>query len=49
MDGAVGAEGEGSDVGDADAAFNTYIAPEPATMTLLVLGGLAVLRRRKTV
>jgi len=30
-----------------DLAFELYTVPEPATMTLLTLGGLAVLRRRR--
>jgi len=32
--------------GDADAAFRTYMVPEPASLALLLLGGLMLLRRK---
>jgi hypothetical protein len=35
------------EVGDADRTFRTYMVPEPATLSLLALGGLAMIRRRR--
>jgi formylglycine-generating enzyme required for sulfatase activity len=41
-DGALSAWGEGPEVG-----FRVAVAPEPATLSLLALGGLALIRRRR--
>ena len=38
---------EYSPPGDADGAFRTYMAPEPASLALLSLGALTVLSRRR--
>ena len=38
---------DGTNAGSSDAFLVKFVIPEPCTISLLVLGGLAVMRRRK--